>query len=237
MNNIFYHLLCVNDGVNRFKKTYNKIKQSGLIDNIDKIYVNCVGKNKQTDSNKIIDLEKAEVSVVPDVKFKVSPRKKAYGRTLDENESSTMNLMREFAISNTHGNALYLHSKGASKSNYDDVCIECINAWNDYMEYFLIERYEECVKYLKDYDTCGCNLVRTPKKCPYPTDAKHYCGNFYWATNEFLAKTEECWNHRYYPEHYFLRSAGVGNHKEIFKADFDYKDFYTRILKRETYEY
>ena len=60
-NTVVYHLFCTNDGLDRFHKTYEKIKQSNLLNNIDLIHVNCVGPHRDEWSDKISSLEKVKV--------------------------------------------------------------------------------------------------------------------------------------------------------------------------------
>lgn len=46
------------------------------------------------------------------------------------------------------------------------------------MTYFLIEQYHKCLESLKNNDTCGVDLRNDP--------AKHYSGNFWWATAKHI---------------------------------------------------
>jgi hypothetical protein len=186
-NDIFYHMFCVNDALDRFLRTYSKIQLSGLINKIDFIYINCVGKNKHIYSQKIHKLPKVNINI----------------GNHDRDESETLNILRRFCINNIDGNVLYLHSKGSSKPNckYRKLCKEC-------MEYFLVEEHKKCLKILETHDNCGVNLqesfylyhrdifgkggVRIPIQQNNQHVASWYCGNFWWATNRYISKLDKC---------------------------------------------
>jgi hypothetical protein len=188
-NNIFYHLLCINDGFDRWKRTYAKIINSGLINQIDNIYINLVGTYKYDYLESLNNF------------YKTIPR---IGLN-DTNESETLNLLLDFCKSQKGGRVLYLHSKGVKRTYQDNVCKECIQDWIDCMEYFLIEEHQVALDYLRTYSTCGVNLK-----------AMHYSGNFWWATTSHIATLAPCKNAYLYCEQHFLRSARItGSHKML----------------------
>ena len=215
MNVIFYHMFCRNDYIKRFNKTYNKIVESGLIDNIDAINVVYVGG--ECDS----EIKKPNVNIIK-------------GETPNaKGEMDTLRHLWDFCQDN-ECNVLYLHSKGTSKPHNQNV-----NDWVDLMEYFLIERYSECLEHLKEHDSCGVNL----KFFPMP----HYAGNFWWATSTFI-KSRDRFDHlknsrfepntgrsveRYYCELWLLDTPNK-KPKELFNS----KRFphYKERYPREKYE-
>ncbi|NVO07287.1 MAG: hypothetical protein HXX19_15830 [Rhodoferax sp.] len=72
-------------------------------------------------------------------------------------------------------NVLYIHLKGVSKPNNIN-----ITHWRRFMTWALIERWQECVNKLEEYDCAGCNWELNP----WP----HFSGNFWWATSNYLRK-------------------------------------------------
>lgn len=153
---IFYHMLCVNDYKDRFDKTYTKIKNSGLLDITSAIFVNCVGTEKDNAIIYLKNYDKVTSSISED----------------NTDESST--LIKLWDVCQTHdGNILYLHSKGVTRSDNQN-----IKSWVDLMEYFCIEKFERCFRALEKYDTCGVNLSYEPMK--------HYSGNFWWSTSKYI---------------------------------------------------
>jgi hypothetical protein len=74
---------------------------------------------------------------------------------------------------------LYLHHKGITRMNNPNV-----HAWRQYMQYFCIEQWQDCVAALNEgYDTVGVNWRDTPWK--------HYSGNMWWSRASYIRKLPE----------------------------------------------
>jgi hypothetical protein len=61
------------------------------------------------------------------------------------------------------------------------------------MEYFLIEKYKECIKYLSIFDTLGNNIVNSHcynknEVCVNEYHTSHYSGNFWWSKKTYIDK-------------------------------------------------
>lgn len=207
---IFYHMLCVNDYKDRFEKTYSKIKTSGLIDLTAMIFVNCVGDERYT----AVEYLKTYDKVIPSVSNDSS------------DESST--LIKMWEVCQTYdSNILYLHSKGVTKPNNDN-----IKSWVNLMEYFCIEQYERCFRALEKYDTCGVNLSYEPMK--------HYSGNFWWANSKYIKSrnifdvslSSKINDKRWYCE-FWLLDAENTNPVSLYQTDYD---LYAVNLTRDKYD-
>lgn len=203
-NNIFYHMYCVNDAIDRFEKAYLKIKLSGLLYKTDNIFVNCVGDHKNQFSTLISNNIKVNIIIGEHCK----------------DESETLNLLRDFCITNNeHGNILYMHSKGVTAPKNKSK-----NYWADCMQYFLVEEHEKCLLILKNYDNCGVNFKQCrslykkgtfSKGKEYISTKKNkqlkascYAGNFWWATNKYISKLDRCGSYnRFDSEFRFLFPA------------------------------
>ena len=155
---VFYHIYCISDCYERFANTYNKIVSSGLISKISKIYVVLVGDKKEQLKEQLKSFEKVETHLRDNCK----------------SEGETINFLYDFCL-NTDCKVLYLHSKGVTYDNNIP-----IRDWINLMEYFLIEKYESCIKTLDEYDVCGVNYV-----CE-ETKPAHFSGNFWWATSRHI---------------------------------------------------
>lgn len=179
-------MFCINDFLERFNKTYKKIEFSGLLEDIQSIRVNCVGPKKK----ECVEILKNNYSkVILTIGLN------------DFSEAETINLARDFAINNTNGNILYLHSKGVSNHSQKPECKkQAIYEWIDAMEYFLIENYSDCLDALLEHDTCGVFLNHNH-------NSFFYAGNFWWATNKYIASLPYCDpNNRFYSEsRFFIR--------------------------------
>lgn len=158
---IFYHMYCINDCVNRFAKTYNKIYNSGLIELCNSVNVVLVGD---------VDVDRYTTQIGHYKKVKTTCHSSdTFG------EMNTIKAIYDFCQNNSDSYVLYLHSKGASRGSNPNV-----TAWVDYMEYFLIEKHQTCFEKLKEYDAVGVEYHETPKK--------HYSGNFWWANSSYIKR-------------------------------------------------
>ena len=84
-------------------------------------------------------------------------------------ETETLISLRDFAKQNSDYKILYLHTKGASRGNLQT------SAWRLYMEYFVIDKWKECIKYLDEYDCCGTDYYDN-----------FFAGNFWWANSSYI---------------------------------------------------
>lgn len=230
MNSIVYHLFCLNDGLKRFEKTYKKIQSSGLIDHIGKIHVNCVGQNNINTSRIVSKYNKVV----------------AHTHDYDKSEVTSVNLAKWLAEKDLGGNTLYLHSKGAAnkwsqpRESYDiEQKEECIDAWVDFMEYHLIIKFKDCLEYLNQYDTCGCNKVNTNGGMfGFDWESWHYSGNFWWSRNKYLASISySSRDHYLWSELLFLNgiNAKIGKHKELARSIYQWPEILTNKLDKSTY--
>ncbi len=111
MNNIFIHITAINNYINILNDFKNKIETSGLIHDIDRVYLCVSGKNE----------------LISDGKYEVLNN----GNNLLEFEFPTLDRIK-YHCKNNDGNILYLHMKGISDPNN-----KCLIDWRNYMMYFL----------------------------------------------------------------------------------------------------
>jgi hypothetical protein len=137
---IFYHSFPINDYFERFIKTFEKIKKSNLLNDINKFYIFPNGSN----GNEFLLNEKIETINTGNA---------------HPNESKSINYLRNFCLKNNNSNILYLHAKGVSRNSN----MENINAWINLMEYFLIENYSKCIFDLNENDAVGSLLKNEPQ--------------------------------------------------------------------------
>ena len=92
---------------------------------------------------------------------------------------------------------LYIHSKGVSK--YGAILEHPVNLWRNYLEYFVIEKWRKCVKYLDDYDCVGTEWQNQSFLANEILEIPHYSGNFWWANASYINKLNpnSLWNQRY----------------------------------------
>ncbi len=157
-NAIFIHAAILPKCKERLLQYLDLIMTSGLIDNVTFIYICCVGPDTITFSKEIMNYNKNKNIFV----YKIC-------ENLHDYELPTLNFINLFAQKHPDYNILYLHTKGVGKEI--NLCIE---DQIQYMLYFNVMKWKECLNALLKYDTCGVDLRTTP--------VLHYSGNFWWST-------------------------------------------------------
>jgi beta-1,4-mannosyl-glycoprotein beta-1,4-N-acetylglucosaminyltransferase len=134
-----------------------------------------------------------------------------YSENISLFEVPTINKIRDFSIHNPNCKILYLHTKGITQKGSENV-----NDWVEMMLYFLINK--DCISLLDDYDTVGCNYHDGSDNVP-----KHYAGNFWWATTNYLSSLPECgenkldaefWLHQNKPNYLSLHDSRINHYYE-----------------------
>lgn len=145
----YMHVACMGHWREVVNEQLAKIKSSGLYDKTDRICVTVVGADHV---DALFDDDKFDVQCFSD---------------LTEYEFPSLRRIRE-----DDGDLVwYIHTKGVSRN-------ENRTNWRRYMEYFIIERHEDCIAALVDHDVCGVDLMDVP----FP----HFSGNFWWATGHHV---------------------------------------------------
>lgn len=89
----------------------------------------------------------------------------------------TLRWVRDYAKENTGDYILFFHSKGITHYT------QATEDWRRYMEYFVIERWRECIEKLNEgYDACGVLWNTDTPIGIHP----HFSGAFYWATTDYI---------------------------------------------------
>ena len=149
-------------GTDKLDALLDSMSTSGILKDLDIIVINNIGI--QLNVNKYM---------------KYDPRIQILQHSSDRNlfEIPTLKIIKEFSINNPNVNVLYLHTKGISYDTKDYRYHAGLD-WIEYMLYFLVSRYTECLQLLKTSDTVGCNYSASP--------SPHYSGNFWWASTNYL---------------------------------------------------
>ena len=100
-------------------------------------------------------------------------------------EGQTLEKLYEHCLEND-GYVFYFHNKGMS--SYTTHIPGAIKDWSHYMQYYTIEKWEDCIAKLDEgYDCCGVDWVeRHDIKLDFVV--QHYAGNFWWARNDYIRK-------------------------------------------------
>jgi hypothetical protein len=94
-----------------------------------------------------------------------------------ENEFLTLNLIQQDEIEDDDY-IFYFHTKGASKINTK--LYEKESNWRKILNYHLIVRYVDVLKYLKEYNTFSFQLEELENGVDI------YSGNFWWSTGKYI---------------------------------------------------
>lgn len=168
----FHHICLINNGIDILFDQINSIKASGLYLASNKIFCSVLGR---IPSGFTFPYKYETVYTSTDTS--------SYERKILE-------YMYLFSKENT-GNFWYVHTKGVTR-NSNVVLNANIKIWRKYLEYFVIERFEDCIKYLENYDVVGVNYRCIPKS--------HFSGNFWWTTSDYVKTNPPDFDYNYYYE-------------------------------------
>ncbi len=156
---VFLHVATVGNYQDVVDELITAIQKSGLYDLLYGLFVGIVGNRPVNNLN----LNKVKILY--------------QNGDLSRFEFDTLKELRRFAVENPCYKILYIHTKGVSA---DKQYIEAITDWREYMTYFNVERYEDCLRNLNDYDTCGVDWRTEP--------VPHFSGNFWWSKSDYIRK-------------------------------------------------
>jgi len=191
------------DWENILKNQIFKIQRSDLHEKSEKIFVSCLGP----EPNKI-KLDK----IIPK-KFEIvlfSTNAKLYEFPILEFLKNKSEKDKFYAW--------YIHAKGVISGRKNKI----IKYWRHHLEYFIINKYENCVKTLNDgYDCCGIwqdDITQLP-------NVEHFSGNFWWANSKYIKKlpyfSEEEKSNRWKVLEWFDKVKP--NYKSLSKAYLDHR--------------
>ena len=163
---IFYHIAQMGMSAFIYQQQLHRLYTSGLIGAADYIHFGVNGDN--------------ELFNVPD-KVVVVQNKNW------KEETETLISLRDFCNRNPDYKVLYFHTKGVSKGTLT------VNAWRLMMEYFVIDKWRECVEKLNEYDCVGSNLSLVGETLwsngtiTKPVEGSYnFTGTFWWANAKHI---------------------------------------------------
>jgi hypothetical protein len=191
---IYYHIYLTDETgcwYNLFLDQLYSVIDSGLYDNIEKMYVVCIGKSDEIDLfagicncySKIQILKKLYLD--KDKKENLSLQHTSsidYEKNNFYDEVQTMSLLQEHA-NREDAQFLYFHSKGitaAWRMREEKHSAAFINyyLWRKFLQWGCIENWKICSDSLKNHSCAGVNLGTWP--------VPHYSGTFWWTKSEYV---------------------------------------------------
>ena len=202
----------INFGHNIFLDQINYIKECGLYNKLDYIFVTLIGEH---------------INLIHDYKIKVI----YYSENTQEWEFPHVHRIKYFCDSLDDGNnikILQIHTKGALNKKYS-------NDWRKYLEYYLIEKHSLCLKLLDNYYCVGVN-----HHYYYNNENKyknHFSGNFWWTNSNYIKNLDQIdFNNnknnqdRYQTEHWLIGNLEKYDYRYFLSLHHTNIDFYESSL-------
>jgi hypothetical protein len=95
-------------------------------------------------------------------------------------ETPTLVALRDFCADNPDHEVLYMHTKGITQP------MQSTHDWRKIMEYFCIEKWQDCVEKLSEHDAAGCLFMDDCYYGFFP----HFSGNFWWANASYINRLD-----------------------------------------------
>jgi len=210
---IFYHVFQTGISALVYQAQIHRLYASGLMKAADYIHIGVNGDNAL---------------------FNLPIGAKVVYNKNKEEETETLVALRDFALKNPDYKILYLHTKGASKDTL------VAHSWRLMLEYFVIDKWRECVDYLNDYDCIGHSFIPLGSTVWSDgsitnNDLGCYPGNFWWANAAYIQTLD----HEYLNSDYrFDREFWIGTNSNVraksFIENYHYEP-YTQYYKESDY--
>ena len=197
-------------GIQIFKDQISYIKESGLYDKLDYIFVTLLGKN---------------ALLTHDYKIKLI----YYSENISEWELPHMKRIQYFSQNISKNiKILQIHTKGVT-------CKPHAYEWRKYLEYYLIEKNEICLRELDNFKCVGVN-----HHFYYNNENKyrnHFSGNFWWANSSYMKNLEniEITDDRWVIEHWLIGRLDKYDYRNFLSMHQTPIDFYESHLENNKY--
>lgn len=163
----FMHIALMGNWREIVSEQLDLIKKSGLFNN-SKIFACIVGDHQ----NESLDLLDGIEILQKD-------------NNLELFEFITLKQLIKFCKINVDSKIWYIHTKGVARPDVR----EQENHWRQYMQYFVIEKWQQCVEALNSHDVCGAEWFYA--KFPDSKESSHFSGNFWWANSNYINTLDE----------------------------------------------
>jgi hypothetical protein len=206
---IVYHIGIMNNWDEIVQEQLALLGSSGLGEACDRISVTMVGP-------------KGGVKTMQQMVSKLSFREKVVlhhaGRDLGLYEFPGIEMVQHIAQEKPNAKILYMHNKGVT--HYRKPSEEATAAWRQYMDYFAIERWEDCLTALSTFDACGVEWDAGHKP-------PHFQGNVWWANAGYI-RTCHLQHEKRHDCEFFIGTGMNPNVRCFHKCDvLLYKDVYS----------
>lgn len=200
-NYIFYHIFIETNWYDIVQEQLERLHNSGLL-KTSKLKIGVVygyGINKESNVEKLESI--LENFYNYEIMF-VEPNGCC-------GESSTLKKLSELCENTDENlNILYLHTKGITQHQTEREIP--VREWRKMMEYFLVDKWEDCVTKLNEgFDCCGINYQNHAANIKNETKLiQIFNGNFFWVNSKYVKTLDDTilFEHRYSAENWILSS-------------------------------
>lgn len=184
----FMHIAAIKDYRRIVEEQVRLIKKSGLQAATKSIFCGIVG---QVDADVINYLQSNNIQIL------------FCSEDVRAGENLTLKALAEFPFPED-SKVWYVHTKNVTRLPEDGFKWSSGESWRHYMQYFIIERYEECLAALNEHDICGVYWVGKPVENYFditnsvflnlyaslgnPKSISFFGGNFWWANASHIKK-------------------------------------------------
>jgi len=179
---IFYHIFLENDWKKILIEQVNKLIEFKL-DLVANIKVGVVySRFHEEEQNELISI----LNRLNNFEIILNSQEDSTG------EGQTIKEMKKFCDTLTSNlKILYFHTKGISQQNSEREIP--VNEWRKMMEFFLIEKWDNCIQKLDEgYDCCGVNYQNHAAKINGEMKLiKIFNGNFFWTNSDYIKRIDK----------------------------------------------
>lgn len=195
---IYIHICCVNNWADVLDTLLFKIRDSGLYKQVDKI--RCCILGYPEGHSVLLDDPKIEI-------LQTNPNIHLFEPfTINRLYTDACNADEPFRV-------LYLHTKGIRHDGMNPNVVD----WVNYLCYFNIYHYKECIHLLDTgFSTVGVNLQTNP--------ILHYSGNFWWSTSTHITNVGPCIFTIYQSPEYWITEKNLGDHACLAQSNVNHYD-------------
>lgn len=210
-NICFINFVNINNGLKILNEQINYIKNSGLYDKLDYILIILLGPHIK------LTLCDYKIKVIYESENNL------------EHELPAMKLVKQISDQlNFNVKILYIHVKGVLNKPHS-------YEWRKYLEYFLIQKHEICIKSLNNFFCVGVNqhfyFDEENKK------RNHFSGNFWWANSNYIKSLSPIYKSkdRYAYEHWLIGDLSKVDYRYLLSLHHTHYDLYKKTILPNEY--
>lgn len=194
---IFYHIFLENNWFEIVSEQVDVLLKSKLLNN-STLNVGVVYSNFNE-----LEINKKKLSIIFEKIKNINIL--YFDSTTSCGECTTLAELKNFCdISTDEFYVLYIHTKGVTQFNSPRE--KPVKSWREMMEFFLIEKWEDCVNKLSEgFDCCGINYQDHAANINNQNKLiKIFNGNFFWSRSSYIKKLDKnlLFEHRHSSENW-----------------------------------